>query len=130
MIKIEKQNEPEFLSSQTVELAKEKMEEFFTSKNRSQKRYNWPFNKEIDNQLKSHLHNEFHGKCGYCEIKIQSPQLGTIDRYRPNNGVRDKKEYYQDLYWWLNFNWENLIYSCKECNQYKGNYFPLKESEH
>lgn len=128
MIKVEKQKEPTFLYSQTVELAIEKMNTFFNSKNRSQKRYNWPFNKEIDSELKTHLHNAFHGKCGYCEIKIESPLLGTIDRYRPNNGVRDKKEYYQDLYWWLNFEWENLIYSCKECSQYKGSYFPIKGS--
>src|SRR5690606_1335560 len=105
-----------------------KMEEFFASKNRSQRRYDWPFNKEIDKELKKHLHKVFHGKCGYCEIKISSPEIGTVDRYRPNNGVRDKNEFHQDLYWWLAFEWDNLIYACKECNQYKGNYFPIKGS--
>ncbi|HFK5505155.1 AAA family ATPase [Elizabethkingia anophelis] len=125
MIKVEKQKAPDYLNSETVDLAIEKMEEFFASKNRSQKRYNWPFNKEIDDQLKVYLYEAFHGKCGYCEIKIKSYDLGTIDRYRPSNGVRDINEYYQDLYWWLTFEWDNLIYSCKECNQYKGNYFPI-----
>ncbi|MBA4283844.1 MAG: hypothetical protein C0432_06095 [Candidatus Puniceispirillum sp.] len=126
MIKIEKQKAPDYLNSETVDLAIEKMEEFFAAKNRSQKRYDWPFNKEIDNELKGHLHKVFHGKCGYCETKIGFPELGTVDRYRPNNGVRDKNEFYQDLYWWLTFEWDNLIYCCKECNQYKGNYFPIK----
>lgn len=126
MIKIEKQKVPNFLNSSTVDLAIEKMEEFFASKNRSQKRYDWPFNKEIDNKLKEHLHKVFHGKCGYCEIKIDYPELGTVDRYRPNNGVRDKNEFHQDLYWWLTFEWDNLIYCCKECNQYKANYFPIE----
>lgn len=126
MIKIEKQKAPDFLNSATVDLAIEKMEEFFASKNRSQKRYDWPFSKEIDKELKMSLHEVFHGKCGYCETKIESPEFGTVDRYRPNNGVRDKNEFYQDLYWWLTFEWDNLIYSCKECNQYKGNYFPIK----
>jgi len=125
MIKIEKQKPPNFLNSKPVNLAIEKMEDFFASKNRSQKRYDWPFNKEIDDQLKGYLYEAFHGKCGYCEIKIKSYDLGTIDRYRPSNGVRDINEYYQDLYWWLTFEWDNLIYSCKECNQYKGNYFPI-----
>ncbi|MEH6681674.1 MAG: AAA family ATPase [Sediminicola sp.] len=128
MIKIEKQKTPDFLKSSTVVLAIEKMEEFFAAKNRSQKRYDWPFNKEIDKELKKYLHKVFHGKCGYCEIKISSPEIGTVDRYRPNNGVRDKNEFHQDLYWWLAFEWENLIYACKECNQYKGNYFPIKGS--
>lgn len=126
MIRIEKQKTPDYLHSSTVDLAIEKMEEFFASKNRSQKRYDWPFNKEIDKELKKSLHEVFHGKCGYCESKIDSSDLGIIDRYRPNNGVREKNEYYQDLYWWLTFEWDNLIYSCKECNQYKGNYFPIK----
>lgn len=126
MIRIEKQKAPDFLSSSNVSLAIEKMEEFFASKNRSQKRYDWPFNKEIDDQLKKFLHEAFYGKCGYCESKIKSPELGIVDRYRPNNGVRDKNDFHQDLYWWLTFEWDNLIYSCKECNQYKGNYFPIK----
>lgn len=126
MIKIERQNAPDYLGSSIVDLAIEKMEEFFASKNRSQKRYDWPFNKEIDKELKEHLHKVFHGKCGYCETKIESPELGTVDRYRPNNGVRDENEFHQDLYWWLTFEWDNLIYCCKQCNQYKGNYFPTK----
>lgn len=125
MIKIEKQKEPDFLGSEIVNLAMEKLEEFYESKNRSQKRYNWPFNKEIDGELKKDLHKVFYGKCGYCETKIDNPDDGTVDRYRPNNGVRDKTEYYQDLYWWLTFEWDNLIYCCKECNQYKANYFPI-----
>lgn len=125
MIKIEKQSAPEFLFSKTAELAKEKVEDFFSSKSRGQKRYSWPFMREIDKQLKIYLHEVFHGKCGYCEIKIESSQEGTIDRYRPNNGVRDKKKYHQDLYWWLAYEWDNLIYCCKDCNQYKGNYFPI-----
>lgn len=126
MIKIEKQKAPDYLNSSTVDLAVEKLEEFFASKNRSQKRYDWPFNREIDKELKKYLHEAFHGKCGYCEIKIELPDLGRVDRYRPNNGVRDQNEYYEDLYWWLTFEWDNLVYSCKECNQFKGNYFPIK----
>lgn len=126
MIKIEQQKAPHYLYSNIIDLAIEKMEEFFSSRNRSQRRYNWPFNSEIDDELKIHLHEVFHGKCGYCEIKIDSPKLGTVDRYRPNNGVREEKKYYQDLYWWLAFEWNNLIYSCKDCNQFKGNYFPVK----
>lgn len=126
MIKIEKQKAPDYLSSTTVELAVEKMDDFFKSQNRNQKRYDWPFNKEIDRELKEYLHDSFMGKCGYCESKIEYTLLGTVDRYRPNNGVREKNEYHQDLYWWLAFEWDNLIYACKECNQFKGNYFPIK----
>lgn len=126
MIKIEKKSAPDFLKSEVVDLAIEKLEEFYASKGRSQKRYEWPFNKQIDKELKIYLHSSFHGKCGYCETKIDISEQGNVDRYRPNNGVRDQKNYYQDLYWWVTFKWNNLIYSCKECNQYKANYFPIK----
>jgi len=125
MIKIEKPKAPDFLHSSTVDLAIEKMNEFFGLHNRNQKRYDWPFNNEIDKELKKFLHEVFYGRCGYCETKIDSPHLGNVDRYRPNNGVRDKNEYHQDLYWWLTFDWGNLVYCCKECNQYKANYFPI-----
>ena len=125
MIKVELTEEPNYLHSEVVDLAIEKLDEFYASKNRGQSRYNWPFNSEIDNALKPYLYVAFNEKCGYCETGIPSPQEGTIDRYRPNNGVRDKDEYSQDLYWWLTFEWNNLVYCCKECNQYKANYFPI-----
>lgn len=126
MITVNQGKEPEFMASELVELAQEKLEEFYHSNNRSQKRYSFPLNKEIDHELKEALRSAFYDKCGYCEIKIESPELATVDRYRPNTGVRDKNEYFQDLYWWLTFEWNNLVYCCKECNQYKANYFPIK----
>ena len=126
MIKIDKGTISDFLKSETLDLVLEKLNEFYSAKNRSQKRYDFPFNSEVDGQLKPILHNIFHGKCGYCEIKIESSQDGVIDRFRPHDGVRDKTDYFPDLYWWLVYEWENLIYSCKECNQYKANYFPIK----
>lgn len=126
MIKVEKGKAPDYLQSESVDLAIEKLDEFYASPNRNQKRYHFPFNKEIDNELKKYLHPVFHGKCGYCETKIENPNAGTADRFRPHNGVRDKNDYHQDLYWWLTFEWDNLIYCCKTCNQYKANYFPIR----
>lgn len=125
MIKIDKGDMPEYLKSTSVDLANEKLHDFYTGKNRSQKRYDFPFNSEIDGALKPILHQVFNGKCGYCEIKIELPQDGTIDRFRPHDGVRDMAEYFPDLYWWLVFEWENLVFACRDCNQYKANYFPV-----
>jgi hypothetical protein len=126
MISITKPKAPQFLNSETVDLAVEKLNEFYAGKDRKQKRYNFPFNKEIDQRLKEQLHKIFFGKCGYCEIRIENAESGYVDRYRPNTGVRDKNDYFRDLYWWLTFEWDNFIYCCKECNQYKANYFPIK----
>lgn len=124
MIKIERKSAPGYLKSNEVDLAIEKLEEFYSSKNRDQKRYDFPFNRQIDKSLISFLQTQFHSKCAYCESKLNKDQ-GVVDRFRPHNGVRDKKEYYPDLYWWLTFEWDNLVYSCKDCNQYKANYFPV-----
>lgn len=126
MIKIELRPEPDFFHSKIVDLALEKLDEFYEAKERNQSRYNWPFNREIDDGLKPFLHEEFNSKCGYCETELPNLVSSTVDRYRPNNGVRDEGKYYQDLYWWLAFEWDNLILCCKECNQYKANYFPIK----
>ena len=59
MIKIEKGKAPEFLSSEKVEIARERMRTFYAS-NREQKRYLFPFNKEIDIKLKEDLHKIFY----------------------------------------------------------------------
>lgn len=126
MIKIDKGPEPSFLRSDLSDLALEKLNEFYISSDRDQKRYDFPFNKQIDATLKLYLHKLFYKKCGYCEIKVESVELAIVDRFRPYNGVRDANQYYDDLYWWLVFNWDNLVYSCKECGQFKANYFPIK----
>lgn len=123
---IDRGPEPAFLQSDLVKLAIEKMEEFYRSENRSQQRYDFPFNREIDEALKPVLRAVFKGKCGYCERKIAKDEDGVVDRFRPHSGVRERKEYFPDCYWWLTFKWENLIYCCKQCFDYKANYFPIR----
>lgn len=126
MITIKKGDKPDYLNSDRVNLAYEKILDFYSSKDRNQKRYDFPFNKSLDKDLKPILFDRFYGKCGYCETKILDAGNGVIDRFRPHNGVRNEKEYFQDLYWWLVYEWDNLVFSCKECSQYKANYFPVE----
>lgn len=64
---------------------------------------------------KPKLRIEFSHKCAYCEIR--EPELGGaksfhIDHYRP-------KKIFPDL---IN-SYENLIYSCRNCNGYKSHYW-------
>ncbi|MFH7016322.1 AAA family ATPase [Flavobacterium sp. FlaQc-47] len=125
MIKIDKGNIPDFLNSDTVSLAIEKLQEFYGMKNRGQKRYDFSFNSAVDHSVEGILYNIFNGKCGYCENSISGFSQGVVDRFRPYNGVRDKETYMPDLYWWLVYDWTNLVYSCKECCNYKANYFPI-----
>ncbi|KTC91292.1 HNH endonuclease [Fluoribacter dumoffii] len=66
---------------------------------------------------KPRLRIDFNYSCGYC--KANEPEIGgaknsfQIDHYQP------KKEFPE-----LINNYENLIYACRACNQYKGDYWP------
>ena len=65
---------------------------------------------------KSRLRIEFSHKCGYCETR--EPEIGGaksfhIDHYKP-------KKIFPELL----CAYENLIYSCRSCNGYKGAYWP------
>ncbi len=89
----------------------------------------------------------FHGKCAYCESKIYANQHCDIDHFRPKAGLKDDKTgkpikcqvggNTQDHpgYYWLAYDWMNLLPSCVLCNQPssghssypigKRNYFPV-----
>ncbi len=63
----------------------------------------------------------YHDKCAYCESKEFKPE---VEHYRPKGGVTgvDHKGYY-----WLAYEWTNLIPSCHDCNTNGGkhNKFPI-----
>lgn len=69
-----------------------------------------------------------HGKCCFCESKIRHIAYGDVEHFRPKSGYRQKP---QDKlgrpgYYWLAYDWQNLLLSCQICNQrHKGNLFPL-----
>lgn len=126
MRKIERTKYNKYLDSMEVQFAIKNLRDFYAKEDREQERYDFHLKKEIDDHLKQILEKEFEGKCGYCESRIESYSLAVVDRFRPYNGVRDGRTYYKDLYWWLTYDWDNLIYSCLECSQYKSNYFPVK----
>jgi uncharacterized protein (TIGR02646 family) len=81
----------------------------------------------------------FHGKCGYCECPIKDcHQGGDVEHFRPKGRVTNAKdEVILDHlgYHWLAYDWQNLLISCKGCNQVakqkiygKGNRFPVSNN--
>lgn len=61
--------------------------------------------------IKEKLENLYHHKCAYCENKVEQ---GHVEHYRPKK-----------LYPWLAYSWDNLIYGCPTCNQFKGIHFDI-----
>ncbi len=87
------------------------------------------------------LDGPFHGKCAYCEQKISGDQYIDIEHFRPKNGVNDEQtgepitiEVGGSIkrhpgYYWLAYDWKNLLPSCILCNRppsRKNLFFPVE----
>lgn len=92
----------------------------------------------------------FYGKCAYCESLIIADQPGDIEHFRPAQGVTDienkpvivesdKGSVEHVGYYWLAYDWRNMLPACRDCNSPsktktggeligKGNRFPVEGS--
>ena len=70
----------------------------------------------------------FFGKCAYCESLITNNQPGDVDHYRPKGRVMDANnkpvmittalgENPHPGYYWLAYQFSNLLPSCIDCNR-------------
>jgi hypothetical protein len=59
-------------------------------------------------------------KCAFCESKRFHPD---VEHYRPKKRVTNVKGHHG--YYWLCYEWTNLLPSCTDCNKAKLNQFPL-----
>lgn len=67
--------------------------------------------------IKSELEALYHHKCAYCESPMGTEQF-TVEHYRPKKG--------RNGYWWLGYEWSNLLPVCKDCNGPKADVFKVK----
>lgn len=74
------------------------------------------------------LDGPFHGKCAYCETLIVANHPGDLDHFRPKARVTDSlttikvrdgkgKETAHPGYYWLAYDFRNLLPSCEDCNR-------------
>jgi len=65
----------------------------------------------------------YYYKCAYCETKEYLPD---IEHYRPKKGVTKLKKGHPG-YYWLCYEWTNLLPACRSCNSGSGkwNKFPI-----
>jgi uncharacterized protein (TIGR02646 family) len=82
--------------------------------------------------VKEKLLASHHGKCCYCETKIETPYADVhVEHWRPKlssrQGRREKST--RPGYYWLAYSWDNLLLSCSFCNRdNKKDLFPLKNA--
>ncbi len=80
--------------------------------------------------VKNALIKAQHGKCCFCERKTGDD--GDVEHFRPKAGFRQspKGSLLRPGYYWLAYDWDNLLLSCSACNQrHKRNHFPLANPE-
>ena len=79
--------------------------------------------------VKQTLREMQHGKCAFCEITVQDRFYGDVEHFRPKGGWQQGRggTLSEEGYWWLAYEWTNLLLSCQLCNQrYKRNLFPIR----
>ena len=74
--------------------------------------------------VRSLLRKYFGIKCVYCEASPIATSTFRIDHYRPKKNI--KEDIMHTGYYWLAYEWTNLIQACQFCNGSKSNHFPLK----
>lgn len=78
----------------------------------------------------------FHGKCAYCEAKVSAVSFGDAEHYRPKGNVtvvEGEKRNQVRLgsgaphagYYWLAYDWQNLVPACTRCNNAKSDQFEV-----
>jgi len=95
------------------------------------------FNAEIWKDLKEwFFQHVFDGKCAYCEGETEIVAVGDGEHWRPKGAVtkldgetvRDAEGVAHPGYYWLAYEWRNLLPACERCNRGhgKGTRFPIK----
>ena len=80
--------------------------------------------------VKNVLQKAQHDKCAFCESKTSHITYGDVEHFRPKAAYRQgpKDPLVQPGYYWLAYEWSNLLFCCPLCNQrFKRNHFPLTD---
>ncbi len=119
----ERQDIPPSLKRETVSNA---LQELADKVGRGEDIVSNDFHSEIwrAEDVKNTLWESQHGKCCFCE-NIRSPKRELdVEHFRPKAGIDGEPNH--TGYWWLAYEWSNLVYACKPCNEtYKKTQFPI-----
>ena len=128
MIKLYRGAAPAFLSGKEVADAKKKLEMSFRDSSRQERMH---FDSSLLEKVKDELTTISSNKCAYCETGLGHTSFAQIESFRPRGGARgfDATGGYASMhYFWLAYEWENLLMACEICDtKYKRDYFPVED---
>jgi uncharacterized protein (TIGR02646 family) len=78
-------------------------------------------------QVRAQLLQDQHYTCAYCECPTEGP-YGDVEHFRPKASYRQSlgDKHYTPGYYWLAYDWQNLLFACPICNRsFKNDLFPL-----
>lgn len=77
-----------------------------------------------DDKVKEAL-KKLYKNCAYCECNVDEGSVLEVEHYRPKKAIDE--DITHRGYYWLAWEWSNLVYACSNCNGAggKGNQFPI-----
>lgn len=78
---------------------------------------NFKFKIYSDSEVKGSLIKLFKEKCAYCESTFLHVYSGDVEHFRPKGEIEEATPYKKPGYYWLAADWDNLLLSCRNCNQ-------------
>jgi hypothetical protein len=89
------------------------------------RQYRFAFESRMWKEIRPDLLRLFNNKCAYCESPLVA-DLGSVEHFRPNAGATGfGGDFWPDHYWWLAYEWSNILIACSICNVSKGKKFPI-----
>ncbi len=83
-----------------------------------------------DTTVKEQLITDQNEKCCFCEAKFTATSYGDVEHFRPKKAYKKDRKLIYPGYYWLSYDWNNLLFSCEKCNRsFKKNEFPLLDDE-
>jgi uncharacterized protein (TIGR02646 family) len=75
------------------------------------------------------LQKLYHQKCAYCETDPSTGSSLQVEHFRgkDKNSRNSKDSEDRHAYYWLAYEWSNLLLGCAKCNSYKSDHFPIAE---
>ncbi|MCT4261422.1 TIGR02646 family protein [Elizabethkingia anophelis] len=78
---------------------------------------NFKFKIYSNSEVKEALIKLFKRKCAYCESTFLHVYSGDVEHFRPKGEIEEAAPNKKPGYYWLAADWDNLLLSCRNCNQ-------------